>query len=136
MNIGEDVTNCASNVESVEEELDDRSHPNSNALSNRAAVYFTEIHSHCSTCIKPLKCAKKPNFFPNILSDQKVCSLILNVGYFYDEIYGCAKNKLDFCPVVRCINGDCNVITHYCKLEEHYQLCQFQMVNEIHFGCV
>lgn len=104
---------------------------NQNILIGRSTIFFTEIHSHCADCIHPVKCIKKPNFFPNLFSNQKVFSLILNVNYFCDEINGLAHKNLDYCPVVRCTNGDCNVITHYCKLQEHYLLCQYQLVSVI-----
>lgn len=39
------------------------------------------------------------------------------------------------CPVIQCPNEECTVITHFCKLSEHFLLCQFQkVINSLFFN--
>lgn len=121
----------------------------SSSSSSPSSISFPykDIHSHCLTCVRPLKCIRKPNFyFPsnsnNVLamSNDEIYSMILNVNYHQNGMLHNGQtnsDELEHCPVVQCPNHCCNVILHYCKLPEHYLLCLYQKIACINnsYGC-
>lgn len=113
---------------------------------------FNQIHLHCSTCIRPNKCIRMPvSFNQTQLSMEEKYSIILDINYYNDqdqEIHEndnidskrkensrTTENNIEFCPVVRCTNANCKMVMHYCKLEEHFLLCKYQMVNLNKLSC-
>ena len=163
------------------------------ASNNQNNFPYKQIHSHCSSCIQPLRCIRKFNStyqqrsetinnnnnnnsqltdcdtiniknIPNCSTfNKEIYSMILNVGFYqanyllnYHQQYRNRKNSninnnksnnngdiiikhdldnnndrlIDSCPVLLCPNG-CRVILHYCKLPEHFLLCQYQKVCKI-----
>src|SRR5690606_38441089 len=61
---------------------------------------------------------------------EELQSMILDVRYHHDFVDRDPTGQpVTTCPVVRCTNADCPVVTHFCKLDEHFLLCQFRKVG-------
>lgn len=70
------------------------------------------------------------------MSDEELYSLVLSVDYHHNQSKGRDCNE-EICPVIRCPQPGCEVITHYCKLEEHLHLCGYRRVwcVNVSYGC-
>lgn len=124
---------------------------------------YRKIHDHCASCIRPSRCITRlhPSYHqvgsdPPLMSQEELYSLVLSVDYHQkpakpnadgvvasnsqsvtkvdDEDYEEEDEQTQKCPVIQCPNSKCQVITHYCKLQEHFLLCAYNRVACINVG--